>query len=246
MILWKLFAVKNHSFERIFKKFLSFIFMKNFNLFFLFICFSHPQLVLISNKETRTLLHRWCSEPLLSINELKLLAEINCPYLLPCISDLQCPQQYRWFVKDLSCASPISALIPCDAVDAIQSVIDAVVADQELDPLLIRSVSDKAPFVYRLISEGAITQDWVIKTMRACVALLKPLQEAVPHDFPDVSEALPYAYLPNLLQVRTRGLYTADKQKREKVCNKYHNHHKALLPGIFTIHCQHGKFYFSS
>lgn len=245
-MLSKIIHLKGYFLSKNLKNFSVLFLWKILIFFFLFICFSHPQLVLISNKETRTLLHRWCSEPLLSINELKLLAEINCPYLLPCISDLQCPQQYRWFVKDLSCASPISALIPCDAVDAIQSVIDAVVADQELDPLLIRSVSDKAPFVYRLISEGAITQDWVIKTMRACVALLKPLQEAVPHDFPDVSEALPYAYLPNLLQVRTRGLYTADKQKGEKVCNKYHNHHKALLPGIFTIHCQHGKFYFSS
>ena len=48
------------------------------------------------------------------------------------------------------------------------------------------------------------------------------------------------SYFPSLPQVRTRRRYEADKKTREKICTKRGIGHPSLLPGIFTIFCEHG------
>ena len=51
------------------------------------------------------------------------------------------------------------------------------------------------------------------------------------------------SYFPNLPRVRARKRYEADKSTKEKVCTKRGSGHPSLLPGIFTIFCQHGMQY---
>lgn len=47
------------------------------------------------------------------------------------------------------------------------------------------------------------------------------------------------SYFPNLPRKRERR-YEADKNTKEKICTKKGTGHPSLLPGIFTIFCQHG------
>lgn len=48
------------------------------------------------------------------------------------------------------------------------------------------------------------------------------------------------SYFPNLPRVRVRRSYEADKNTKERICTKKSSGHPSLLPGIFTIFCQHG------
>jgi hypothetical protein len=52
------------------------------------------------------------------------------------------------------------------------------------------------------------------------------------------------AYFPSLPRVRVRGLYQADKKAsgHGRACRKRSSKHLSLLPGIFTIFCQHGNY----
>ena len=52
------------------------------------------------------------------------------------------------------------------------------------------------------------------------------------------------SYFPNLPRVRNRRSYEADKSTKEKICTKRGSGHPSLLPGIFTIFCQHGMMSF--
>lgn len=48
------------------------------------------------------------------------------------------------------------------------------------------------------------------------------------------------SYFPSLPQVRARRRYEADKNNKERICTKKGIGHPSLLPGIFTIFCEHG------
>ena len=50
-------------------------------------------------------------------------------------------------------------------------------------------------------------------------------------------------YFPSLPKLRDRASYQADKKKATKeACTKHKTRHPALLPGVFTLFCQHGNF----
>lgn len=51
------------------------------------------------------------------------------------------------------------------------------------------------------------------------------------------------SFFPNLPRLRTRRTYEADKGTKEKICTKRGPGHPSLLPGMFTIFCQHGTLY---
>ena len=49
------------------------------------------------------------------------------------------------------------------------------------------------------------------------------------------------SFFPHLPSVRVRRVYTADKNTSNKVCTKHRIGHPTLLPGVFTLFCQHSK-----
>ena len=50
------------------------------------------------------------------------------------------------------------------------------------------------------------------------------------------------AYFPSLPVVRRRGIYTIDRKQKPDGCRKNSSRHPTLLPGIFTLFCQHGMY----
>ena len=48
------------------------------------------------------------------------------------------------------------------------------------------------------------------------------------------------SYVPQLTLCRNRGQYEADRVKSSRICAKYSTGHQTLLPGIFTLYCEHG------
>ena len=51
---------------------------------------------------------------------------------------------------------------------------------------------------------------------------------------------------PTLPTIQTRGSYTMDKiAPRKSECKKSFNTHNKLVSGLFTISCQHGRYFFT-
>ena len=48
------------------------------------------------------------------------------------------------------------------------------------------------------------------------------------------------SFFPCLPRIRSRGIYDADKKCRQQICTKRTSKHPSLLPGIFTVFCEHG------
>ena len=48
-----------------------------------------------------------------------------------------------------------------------------------------------------------------------------------------------FGYFPQLPRLRNRKNYVADRS-HSSVCNKKSSRHPSLLPGIFTLYCEHG------
>ena len=62
---------------------------------------------------------------------------------------------------------------------------------------------------------------------------------------PSTSDSLenPYGHWPALPLLRERETYKVEqkRKKEELVCKKLSNGHSVLLPGVFTLFCEHGK-----
>lgn len=62
-----------------------------------------------------------------------------------------------------------------------------------------------------------------------------------PHKLPAGIQAEPLSCFPSLPVICERGLYSMDKVKPTTSCKKQSKTQRTLLPGIFLIHCKHGK-----
>ena len=64
------------------------------------------------------------------------------------------------------------------------------------------------------------------------------------HETGAANPADSHEYFPHLPLVHSRGKYEMDKSKTaddRKLCEKAFPSHKTLSPGLFTIHCPHGR-----
>lgn len=73
-----------------------------------------------------------------------------------------------------------------------------------------------------------------------------PYINAEEHDGPAVGlqgATSNLSYFPGLPKHRDRGNYKQDQTKTAGRCNKEYRGHPSLLPGVFTVFCQHGTVY---
>lgn len=70
----------------------------------------------------------------------------------------------------------------------------------------------------------------------------EPFTNKSQHIGPPVgSNSTKLSFFPSLEKCRERGKFQMDKKRTAGRCNKEYVGHPSLLPGIFTIFCQHGK-----
>lgn len=70
----------------------------------------------------------------------------------------------------------------------------------------------------------------------------KPFNPCHKHPDTPINGDSAMGFFPSMPECRGRGNYAIDKDTADdKCCNKdYKGHHRTLMPGIFTIFCQHG------
>lgn len=157
---------------------------------------------------------------------------------------------YVCFLKALSTPSPVSALLYLSS--DILAVLEKMITS---NPNIRASPSD-----WRVLNQGfPLLANLMVRLeveslpedlLQVCKELICPMtfhcsNEMVETTYLKASPEESLCFFPQLPCVRNRGLYKPDLQnlKKREHCKKTRKGHKSLLPGIFTIYCEHGNYF---
>ena len=159
-----------------------------------------------------------------------------------------CPTPWSGLLYALAQTSPVCALLhPSENLVDLLCTIES--KDITTDVNAMEMLQKEIPLLFSFFRHLKYTHSSIllpiVKTMilksKAPFALnssstsISSLHSSQP---PHESEL---SYFPSLPKVRQRGYYTADKTNpKEKLCTKQSYGHPTLLPGIFTLFCEHG------
>lgn len=179
--------------------------------------------------------------------QLRNLAQTFAPFLLPAlgwfIEIKEIPRHWRRLVRDVCKSSPICGFAQCSVSD-FNKIIDHIkskkIFAEDLD-----EVCQICPPIYSFLLHSSHDEMIHLKpVLDKVLEVLQYVQEQRAHSLPAASEPpceLSSGCFPDLPIIRQRGKYTMDTKKDSDSCRKLMRGHKSLLPGIFLLHCQHGK-----
>lgn len=188
--------------------------------------------------------------------QLRELIAVNAPFLSQLLDYLlnkcqeisekrKCPNEWDEFVMALASSSPVCALIhPGDELQQVLTTIADGTAD--LDIYTLQFLQQHCPLMLNVLQK--------VKTppKQLSSVLYELLEKAnAPFKIPENIHCEPSSspcdddnsYFPALPKIRCRGSYVADTVKRVKICTKRGSMHPTLLPGIFTLFCNHGTYF---
>ena len=218
--------------------------------------------VFIDHHETRKLLSQYCSKGLQKdVTHLLELIDTHAKCILPLLKHLisskndqslewRCPQPWIAFVQSLASASPVCAYVhTSDEIRALFKKMQAEEYDVTRTPDSMKLLQYYVPILFNLVKNlssyphtllSPILQTLLDKA-EAPFAGEGEVHDAKPSDLSD-TELQHLGFFPQLPLVRNRGSYVADGSKYSEfsLCNKYSHGHPSLLPGVFTLFCQHG------
>ena len=161
---------------------------------------------------------------------------------------VHCLPEWQNFLLSLACASPVCSLVA--PKEALHALLRQVVHEGE-------NIRKCAPAMEQLQAQVPVLFELVSTLPRIPVSTLSPIIERLVEKSkapfanlcsqpetsitPTQKDSSCLAFFPSLPQVRSRNSYYVDKQhKQRSVCTKNSSGHPTLLPGTFTLYCQHG------
>ena len=163
-----------------------------------------------------------------------------------------CPPNWAPFIESLAVSTPVCGLIHQD--EELLATLEEFVASKG-------RVTSESLFVFR--EKFPVFHSLIVSFPEfKCPEVLLPVMEMMiakskepfrtNGDYTDSlrlaeDDAVPderYSHWPSLRQIRRRGRYIVDDKadsKRQQSCHKMSSGHPTLLPGVFTMFCQHGK-----
>ena len=165
---------------------------------------------------------------------------------------IPCKKVWKDFIEALSSASPVCALIPPK-----KEVIDLLNEMQNSDsfksnPCKLSLLQKEVPTLFKLVENVTHYPTDAIQPVLARLTILSQTpflsshgqsedqKTVISETFTSQEDSL--HYFPHLPVLRKRKHYVSD-QSRSSTCSKKSSRHPTLLPGIFTLYCQHGKVY---
>jgi hypothetical protein len=151
-------------------------------------------------------------------------------------------------MKSLASTSPVCALLhPSDSVAKLVSSMKE--KDITKDAILMQELQQEIPIIFALIRSVAYyPQKLLIPLLEEMWTKAKAPFNVEDDKSEDASigsqcgECIDdLSYFPGLPKIRSRAVYVADKKSNDTICTKRSSRHPALLPGIFTLFCEHGK-----
>lgn len=159
----------------------------------------------------------------------------------------KCPSEWAQFIKSLGSTSPTCALLhPSETVASL--VHSMIEKDITKDASLMQTLQEEIPVIFQLIRSLGYYP------LNILAPLIEELWKKSNAPFTTQDSGEVYTanssidsdlyYFPALPKVRSRCSYVADKKSNDNICTKRTSKHRALLPGIFTLFCQHGMLLF--
>ena len=168
------------------------------------------------------------------------------------VETLSCPLPWVELLRSLACASPVCALVRPN--QEVFTLLKDVATDPEKArhcSATMASLQKEIPVLFTLISSqpttssrilSSIVDELVRKSNAPFVTDSFNETSSLKREHVESKSSFKYSYFPSLPPLRSRNVYSADKQcKQNVVCTKNSSGHPTLLPGIFTLYCPHGK-----
>ena len=156
-----------------------------------------------------------------------------------------CKSEWSGLISVLSSPSPACATIhPSERVSSLLSAMENL--DITKDTISLKILQEEIPVIFNLIRSLGYYPKEILAPLfneMSRVATIAFTMGNVQTPATQTEEnPVDLAYYPALPRVRVRGAYQADKKASGHVraCRKRSSKHPSLLPGIFTIFCQHG------
>ena len=209
--------------------------------------------VFIPDKTTRKMFYKFSTTAISQVDFMELTKKLKSN--VPCLVDLvtaikvvsqncvQCPQEWQEFCKAISTASPVCALVrPVpDVIELLQKMLQASILS---DATSLRLLQHEVPVLFILLENMPHHPKDVLEPVihRLIAVSLAPFTAPAVDSYLEPTQAEnSLAYFPQLKPLRARRRYTADRSS-SKICTKKNSGHPSLLPGIFTLFCQHGTY----
>lgn len=221
---------------------------------------------MINNAKARKLLIRYARGEKEKLSEEEYvemiqLLSIHCPALkeLICEEELDSNSMahqsaFKELYQCLASPSPVCATMAHTGVmgDILKDLVNDV--NLRTDPVKWQLLQESSPVIFRLFANdtGLMPLSKTLKQLfqvmydnaKAPFEVSQVTEEDVLATDEVVDDQL--ACFPSLPQLRDRGVFEADLlQKKQTKCNKEFRGHPSLLPGIFTVFCEHGKYMIS-
>ncbi|XP_069109578.1 uncharacterized protein [Argopecten irradians] len=213
---------------------------------------SHKDRIFIPDKTTRDLLQSFLStkETTEDFSTLKERLKIHSPELLPFIhyceatgTDHSIPQEYHNLMGILSSRYSVCASVHLSAIPVLERLLE----DKEClsSAVFLNILHKECPIVFELMSLLKEVPAFLIPIIKKMlVRAQEPFKEAtfLSTEAATATEDSNMFY-PFAKKLRDRPTYAVDTPKlktEESMCKKGKDN---LLPGIFTMHCQHGNCY---
>lgn len=158
-----------------------------------------------------------------------------------------CKSEWSAFLSTLSSPSPVCAMIhPSERMSSLISVM--LNSDITKDAVNLKVLQEEIPVIFSLIRSlgyypKEILAPLLSELSRVAFGTFSKGDTERPATLTANDERqVDLAYYPAIPKVRLRGVYQADKKAggHGRECTKRSSKHPSLLPGVFTIFCQHG------
>lgn len=237
---------------------------------FKFMCFSpfvsnsHNKRVMIPNSETRKLLQAYVKNDNFdnaAKHHLYALLRVHCPSLCNFLHWVdkeknttgELEPQIAALLNAISCNSPLCALIHPD--EELLSILRELTLEDcgrsvFANPSKMKTLQNMCPILFRFVTIldqsipepcKYLLEDMISKAKSPFISSTLPAPPQPPSSTLE-KEAHPLSYFPGLPLRRKRATFVVDAKRAAEgaACTKLSRGHPSLLPGIFTIFCQHG------
>lgn len=211
---------------------------------------------MIRTKACRELLLKLATGTTFSENQFENLHQMlatTCPSIVPFLDWLMnwynisdYPRSIKILIKALAAPSSVCGFVP--HVNSLHSLLKEIIAGLIISqhPSKLKLLQEECPVLFNAshnVNPSSFPTSWHPMLTDLLAKSMAPFSGSpvVSSSISDEHSEQELHYFPNLPYIRTRWVYTADKdQRKEEICNKRHPNHSLFLPGVFTIFCPHG------
>ena len=222
-------------------------------------CTRFRERVFIAHKKTRTLLKQFAKSGLASAEFLELMDLLGCYaaslaeliQFLNCkegtFGTYKCPVQWSTFFSSLASTSPVCGLLhPSQrAINLLRKMKTACITHSPTD---MECLQQECPVLFELVRSQEIFPQRLLCPIidniieKSTAPFKTPFEDELLTSDHETSATQTLSFFPSLKVCRKRKVYSADgSSSSQAVCTKKNRGHPSLLPGIFTLYCQHGK-----